>query len=363
MVSRRTAGRSDRPPGGAGRAKRDRGGRGGPDNLGAVAGTRTVKQDGAAWKLDVYPPRRSGGTVQLNLKVTGRDTGRPRRGGDVQPAELRHQWPVLPAGRHPADRRRAGISGRAMADRLGVSQPTISRAKSGARLLALPLTRAWLDAVHADEPTRDTVLALAEASHSETVAYRLQKRTQAHLQDHVTNLEADTRRLCAVDSITVHGLLQIPEYAVSIMELADTEQMIDQTAALAARLERQQLLDDNSRSFSFVMLEQVLRAPMVTAAQLLHLAAVATRRPTVTIGIVPFEAPWPAIPWSGFNLYELRDSSRVVTALTHGEATVTGEEDLDLYARLHDRWRDRAVSGKEAAELCHRLARQLSSER
>ena len=97
-----------------------------------------------------------------------------------------------------------------MADRLGVSQATISRAESGARLLTLPLTRAWLDAVHADEPTRNTVLALAEASHSETVAYRLQLRTQVHLQDHVTNLEAETRRLCAVDSITVHGLLQVP---------------------------------------------------------------------------------------------------------------------------------------------------------
>jgi transcriptional regulator with XRE-family HTH domain len=261
-------------------------------------------------------------------------------------------------------RRQAGISGRAMADRLGVSQATISRAESGARLLTLPLTRAWLDAVHADEPTRNTVLALAEASHSETVAYRLRLRTQAHLQDHVTNLEAETRRLCAVDSITVHGLLQVPEYAVSIMELADTDQMIDQTAALAARLERQQLLDDDTRSFSFVMLEQVLRAPMVTAAQLLHLAAVATSRPTVTIGIVPFAAPWPAIPWSGFNLYELRDGSRVVTAeLTHGESTVTGEEDLDLYADLHDRWLARAVAGEQAAELCRNLADKLGIQK
>lgn len=247
-----------------------------------------------------------------------------------------------------------------MADRLGVSQPTISRAESGARLLTLPMTRAWLDVVHADQPTRDTVLALAEASHSETIAYRLQLRTQAHLQDHVTNLEADTRRLCALDSITVHGLLQVPEYAASIMELADTEQMIDHPAALAARLKRQQLLDDDSREFSFVMLEQVLRAPMVTPAQLLHLAVIATSRPAVTIGIVPFDSQWPAIPWSGFNLYKLHDGSRVVTAeLTHGEATVTGDEDLDLYERLHDRWLDRAVTGEAAAELCRQLARNL----
>lgn len=244
-----------------------------------------------------------------------------------------------------------------MADLLGVSQPTISRAESGARLLSLPVTRAWLDAVRADQPTRETVLALAEASHSETVAYRLQLRDQAHLQGHVTNLETDTRRLCAVDSITVHGLLQVPEYAVSIMELADTEQMIDQAAALAARMERQQLLTDDSRTFSFVMLEQVLRAPMVTAAQLLHLAAVATSRPTVTIGIVPFATPWPAIPWTGYNLYELHDGSRVVTVeLTHGEATVTGDEDLDLYARLHNRWLERAVTGEEAAQLCREIA-------
>ncbi|WP_344318410.1 helix-turn-helix transcriptional regulator, partial [Acrocarpospora pleiomorpha] len=88
---------------------------------------------------------------------------------------------TLPARRQVAVelarlRRQAGISGRAMADRLGVSQPTISRAESGARLLSLPLTRVWLDTVHADAATRETVLALAEASHSETVAYRLQLR-------------------------------------------------------------------------------------------------------------------------------------------------------------------------------------------
>lgn len=257
-------------------------------------------------------------------------------------------------------RRQAGISGRSMAERLGVSQPTISRAESGARLLNLQLTRAWLDAVGADAPTRDNVLALAEASHSETVAYRLQLRDQTHLQSHVTNIEADTQVLCAVDPITIHGLLQIPQYAMAIMELADAENMFDHKAALAARLERQKLLDDTTRRFSFVMLEQVLHAPFVTRGQLEHLAELATRGDWLTIGVVPQSAPWPAIPWSGYNLYELSDGSKVVTAeLTHGEATVTGEDDLMLYADLHGQWLAKALTGEKAAELCRALADQL----
>ena len=75
---------------------------------------------------------------------------------------------------------------------------------------------------------------------------------------------------------------------------------------------------------------------------------------------MPQSAPWPAIPWSGYNLYELSDGSKVVTAeLTHGEATVTGEDDLMLYADLHGQWLAKALTGEKAAELCRALADQL----
>ncbi|MGY4773454.1 DUF5753 domain-containing protein [Kribbella sp. CWNU-51] len=155
----------------------------------------------------------------------------------------------------------------------------------------------------------------------------------------------------------MHGLLQIPQYALAIMELADSENMFDHEAALAARLERQKILGDHTRQFSFVMLEQVLHAPIVTRAQLEHLAELAIRGDWLTIGIVPHGAPWPAIPWSGYNLYELSDGSQIVTAeLTHGESTVTGEDDVKLYADLHSRWLTRAVTGEETAELGRNLA-------
>lgn len=252
----------------------------------------------------------------------------------------------------------AGISGRALATRLGVSQPTISRAESGDQLPSVPLAKAWLQAVGADDESSATVLSLVEAGHTETLTYRLQAKAQPHLQGHVADLEARTRNLCAVGPAVLHGLVQVPEYAKIIMRLADTEGMIDQTAALEARLLRQTRLQDDSRTFSFITFEHVLRAPFMPTSQLERLAQLATGRPHITIGIVPASVDWPAIPWNGFSLYRLSDESRVVAIeLTHGETTLTRDDDLDLYQRVHDQWRSSALQGAEAAALCEAITK------
>lgn len=256
----------------------------------------------------------------------------------------------------------AGISGRSLAARLGVSQPTIVRTEAGDRLPTLPLARAWLEAVDADVRTRDTVLSLVETGHSETVTYRRMRRDPGHLQGHVAELEQRAARIYSMNGLIVPGLLQEPNYARRVMRLADTENIIDHTAALAARLHRQELLAEPGREFSFVILEHALRSPLIDRPQLHHLADLATAHEHVTIGIVAADKPWPAIPWNGVNLYVLDDGSRVAyVELTHGEATVTEPDDLDVYERLHGRWLSEAVVGAEAAAWCRRLAESAGS--
>lgn len=256
----------------------------------------------------------------------------------------------------------AGISGRSLAARLGVSQPTIVRTEAGDRLPTLPLARAWLEAVDADVRTRDTVLSLVEAGHSETVTYRRMRRDPGHLQGHVADLEQRATRIHSMNGLIVPGLLQEPNYARRVMRLADTENIIDHTAALAARLHRQELLAEPGREFSFVILEHALRSPLTDRAQLHHLAGLATAHEHVTIGIVAADKPWPAIPWNGVNLYVLDDGNRVACVeLTHGEATVTEPDDLDVYEQLHGRWLSQAVVGADAAAWCRRLAESAGS--
>jgi len=262
----------------------------------------------------------------------------------------------------------AGIGGRAMATKVGVSQPTISRIERAERLPTVPQTRAWLDAVAAPPEVRATLLDLVEAAHSETVAYRraVRERPQQHLQTHVADLESRCVRLRAWEPFLVHGLLQEPDYARGAMRLADFDSAFDHEAALEARLQRQQaLLDDPSRSLSIVMAEAVLRSPIMTGSQARHLADLATTVSHLTVGVVPSDAAWPTLPFNEFNLYDLRtetDSAAdqhdqlVAIELTHGESTVTGEEDVVLYERVHQAWLDVALSGDAAAELILRAS-------
>lgn len=252
----------------------------------------------------------------------------------------------------------AGISGRSLATTLGVSQPTIVRTEAGDRLPTVPLARAWLEAVGADARTRETVLSLVEAGHSETVTYRRMRRDRGHLQGHVADLERRAVSIYSMNPMIVPGLLQEPNYARRVMKLADTENVVDQTMALAARLHRQELLSEPGRELRFVILEQALRAPLVSAAQLHHLADMATAYGHLTIGIVPAAHDWPAIPWNQVNLYRLDDGTRVAyVELTHGEATITDTDDLDIYEQLSDLWLSRALAGAKAASWCRDAAR------
>jgi transcriptional regulator with XRE-family HTH domain len=251
----------------------------------------------------------------------------------------------------------AGISGRRMADEVGTSQATISRIENADHLPALPVVKAWLDAAEAGADVRARVLALVEAAHTETVTYRSQLRGKRHLQDDVFDREARTIRFRGLQLGAVPGLLQTRDYAVAIMALADTEGLIDQDAALAGRLRRQEILEAGGRTFSYVIFEQVLSSPIMTRTQLDRLAELAERGGNIEVGIVPAAAPWPAIPWHGFCLDTLRDGTQTVTTeLTHGEAVVTSEDDLRLYEKVYQMWHDVAVFGPEAAALCRAAA-------
>jgi transcriptional regulator with XRE-family HTH domain len=251
----------------------------------------------------------------------------------------------------------AGISGRRMAKEIGTSQSKISRIESADHLPSVPLVKAWLDVVAAPDDVHPRIISMIEAAHTETVAYRSGLRGKRHLQDDIYDQEAKTIRFCGLESAIVPGLLQTRDYAVAVMALADTEGLIDQDAALAGRLRRQEILGAEGRTFSYLLFEQILSSPIMTETQLHRLAELAERGGNIEVGIVPTAASWPAVPWHGFRLETMRDGTRMVAAeLTHGESVVTSEDDLKLYERVYQTWRDVAVFGPEAAVLCRAAA-------
>lgn len=259
-------------------------------------------------------------------------------------------------------RRFAGHSGRALAGMLSISQSTISRVESGKALLSRDEVVAWADATGADATTRARLLALVDAALREEASWRGKLGAgRTHLQDEIRGREAGARIVRNFQPTVVPGLLQTPEYAHYVIPRADIENVMDRAAAAAARLQRQQSLFNGERQFEFLIGEAALHwpgsAPELLAAQLDRIVALAPLQ-AVTIAVLPLGEPVDAVPWNNFVIYE-GDDPFVSVELVHRPETVTDPRQVDLYRRIYDQMRQRAVTGSDAVTLIQRVASEL----
>jgi len=242
-----------------------------------------------------------------------------------------------------------------MARRLDVSQPTISRIDRGETLPSMPRVRAWLDACEVHGAERRQLLELAEAAHGETRPWReLLHDDVTHLQHEAQRRERDAVAVSNYQPTVVPGLLQTPEYARAVLELGRSR---DVDAGVATRIERQQLLHEESHRFHFVIAEHVLRWPLggvdVSAAQRDRVLSIA-RLPTVDLAVLPGAAAV-ALGWHNFILWTpVEGDPYVTTELTHGAQEIHDPNDVALYQQLWARLRAAAVTGDDAVELLKR---------
>ncbi len=148
------------------------------------------------------------------------------------------------------------------------------------------------------------------------------------------------------------GLLQTPAYASALMGAIIAFQHIpdDTDAAVAARIERQQVLHQGG-TFAFLLEESVLRARVAddeTMAGQLGYLLHATTLPSVSIGIVPTSAHRAMWPVEGFWIF---DEERVLVELVTAEVTVTQPREIELYARTFTTLATIAVYGAKARAL------------
>jgi transcriptional regulator with XRE-family HTH domain len=107
-------------------------------------------------------------------------------------------------------------------------------------------------------------------------------------------LERAARSLRSWEPLLVPGLLQTADYARAVIQAArpadETEQIEE---AVAARLERQAILDRDDPPLAWFILDQAVflrpvGGPKVMQAQIDHLLAAAAR-PRITVQVVPFD--------------------------------------------------------------------------
>jgi transcriptional regulator with XRE-family HTH domain len=236
-----------------------------------------------------------------------------------------------------AIRERAGLSGRETARLAGFSQSKLSKIETGMLLPSFGDAAALCRAVGASARQRDEVLDLLKALHGETESARVILRRGAYRkQRQIALIEAETTLQRSFDLGMVIGLLQTPDYIRRVFSrrLARSEQ----DKAVAARLERQQVLRHRSKSFVLVMTEGALRwragSPEMMTAQMNHIAEVSTLA-NVRVGIIPWTTEAHVFPGHEFHVY---DERLVIIGVETATATIQDPRDvatyLDLFSRL-----------------------------
>jgi hypothetical protein len=144
----------------------------------------------------------------------------------------------------------------------------------------------------------------------------------------------------------ITALISTPEYIRA--SLAHTPG--DTAKAIAKKLERQAVLYDTAKKFSFVLTESAVRLPLVSSAvmalQLDRLASL-SHLSNIQLGIIPVTEKPPRGPMNTFTVYD----ERLVTAETFTGAVVMRDpRDVAFHIDLFRRFADIALFGDGARE-------------
>jgi transcriptional regulator with XRE-family HTH domain len=250
-------------------------------------------------------------------------------------------------------RRDAQLTGRGLAASAGWHPSKISKIEGGKQTPSEADIEAWARACGQPDLAADMV-AWLRTLEGQYVEFRRMFRTgQRAKQEAIAEIESGTTCLRNFEPVLVPGLLQTPDYAR--YRLAERLEEIgasdDVDEAVAARMQRQQVLYRPAKQFHFLITEAVLRyrlCPLeVMAGQLDRLVALSTLT-TIRFGVIPFETQLPVAPVHGFYVHDDR-----VVYVEHftAELQLTQPAEVTAYTSVFDQLAEVACYGAGARAL------------
>lgn len=255
-------------------------------------------------------------------------------------------------------RRASGLSGERLALRCNMSQTKISRIETGRALPTVIDVERILKALAVPGEVADELLALARRANVDYASWRAYARVGLyHKQAELKALESSSRVMRHFLPAIPTGLLHVREYATETLSpTVAGDPTRDVARAVQARMDRQAILDDTSRSFSFLMTEQAVKWQRANAsamaAQCVHMAAV-NRKPNVEIGIVPQGVQVPGTP---MNIFVVYDDRLVTIELFSGEVVLRDPRDIAQHLNLFDLFWSHALTGNDASAFLEKVA-------
>jgi len=257
-------------------------------------------------------------------------------------------------------RQEAGLSGERLAANLGWSQSKVSKIENGRTRPSREDVRLWLDQVKVSKDLRNELLELADAVQTEATTWRtLYREGFDRRQRYYADLEASAASIQIYQPSVVPGLFQTAEYARRVLTMLGGLDASEIGAAVTARLDRQSVLYDETKTVDCVITEAALRwrpGPVsLWLAQLDRLESLRTL-PNVHIGLVPMDSEGAEIPLNQFVIFKLEDGTNVVTVETYtAEVAISEPEGVAAYEQIFKRHQANAVYEGQAGELLTRM--------
>ncbi|MEW2622806.1 Scr1 family TA system antitoxin-like transcriptional regulator [Streptomyces sp. NPDC048106] len=245
-------------------------------------------------------------------------------------------------------RKQAGLSGVRLAARCNMSQSKISRIESNKGRPSLLDVEQLLRGLNASPAVSAEVMAVARIAQTEWQDGRtLRRKGIDKKQLQLAGLEASstTFRYFLLSMIT--GLLATPEYVRASLSQAPPEQ---QAKAIAMKLERQRVLFDRSKQFTFILTEQAVRYPLIPptalAMQIDRLASF-THQPNIRLGIIPMGVRFTSGALNTFTIY---DDTLATAELDLGAVVFRDSRDVHDLLHRFTAYAEYAVFGEQARE-------------
>lgn len=275
------------------------------------------------------------------------------------------------AARLTALRTAAGLSGNALAKRMGIVQSRVWKIEHGELLPIGDDIRAWVQATGHDRETATELIRMLEEARAESATFKtaFSKYGAARYQQEVAAIEARSSRIGEFQVAMIPAILQTADYAREILSLPsgpgawgagadDIEAMID------VRLRRQEILHDPGKRIQVVLGEAALRTlvctPQTLVGQLEKLLSV-MQLPSVELGVIGFAQRMPVFPFVSFSV---RDNDLIVIEGLTGEQKITasaGADQVASYLRFFDLLLGVSATGEEARRLIAAAAASLRS--
>ncbi|MEY9940710.1 helix-turn-helix domain-containing protein [Streptacidiphilus sp. MAP5-3] len=242
-------------------------------------------------------------------------------------------------------RQRAGLSGVRLAQRCNMSQSKISKMETGKTVPTLVDVERILRALDAPPSLIAEVTALARIANTEWQDFRSMRRKGLEKkQIELADLEQSSAEFRFFLPTMVTSLLSTPEYIRATLASVPG----DHTKAIARKLDRQSVLYDPVKQFTFILTEQAVRWPLLSAPamsmQIDRLVSV-SRLPGVRLGVLPLAGYIPLTPLNVFTIY---DRSMATVETSTGVMVFKDSRDVDSYLEEFSSYEEHALWGGDA---------------